>query len=204
MTTVRPERFPPLVKVQLPKHMGQVPGVYWVATQGFVDELASRLRGKRVLEVFAGNGFLAAHLAQAGVDIRATTIFSGHDAHERGIYFDVEEMRAEHAVLRYGPESDVLLMAWPTTTPAALHAALLWGPEKPLVFIGEMTDLAEGFLGGCATDEFFEFLQVEHRFASYRQGHAHEHAVVARLQLPSPSRKGDSDQPSAESRTSRT
>jgi 2-polyprenyl-3-methyl-5-hydroxy-6-metoxy-1,4-benzoquinol methylase len=67
------ERILPLVRAPLPKHFGRTPGVYWVATQGFVDELADHLRGKRVLEVFAGNGFLAAHLARAGVDIRATT-----------------------------------------------------------------------------------------------------------------------------------
>lgn len=181
------ERFPPLVKVPLPKHFGRVPGVYWGATQGFVDELADHLRGKRVLEVFAGNGYLAAHLAHAGVDIWATTLFSGHDAHERGIYFDVEEMRAEHAVLNHGPAADVLLMAWPTVTPSVLNAAMLWGCEKPLVFIGEMTDRSAGFLGGCATDEFFEFLQVEHHFLAYRSRHAHEHAVVARLSHPSAS-----------------
>ena len=185
--STRPERFPPLVKVLLPKYMGRVPGVYWVATQGFVDELASYLRGKRVLEVFAGNGFLAANLARAGVDIHSTTIFAGHDAHERGIYFDVEEMRAEHAVLRHGPAADVLLMAWPTVTPSALRAAMLWGHDKPLVYIGEITNHSTGFLGGCATDDFFEALLVERRFESYCSRHADEHAVVARLSHPSAS-----------------
>lgn len=181
------DRIPPLFRVPLPRYFGDVPGVYWAPTAGFVEELAAYLRGQRVLEVFAGNGFLAANLARAGVDIHATTIFAGHDAHERGIFFDVEEMRAEHAVLRHGPAADVLLMAWPTVTPSVLRAAMLWGHDKPLVYVGEITNHSTGFLGGCATDEFFEALAVERRFESYCRRHANEHAVVARLALPSAS-----------------
>lgn len=47
--------------------------VYWRDSPGFIDELANELNGMRVLEVFAGNGLLAALLAERGISITATT-----------------------------------------------------------------------------------------------------------------------------------
>lgn len=42
------------------------PGVFWKPNETFVTELADWLKGRRVLEVFAGNGFLASLLAKQG------------------------------------------------------------------------------------------------------------------------------------------
>lgn len=61
-----------------------------------------------------------------------------------------------------------------------LKAAKAWGPDKDIVFIGEVTDYAKNHLGGCATDEFFEAIQVSRKFESYR-GNLLEAAMVCRL-----------------------
>jgi hypothetical protein len=111
----------------------------------------------------------------------STTIFSGHDTHERGLYHPVVGCSAVEAVLDYGDSSEVLLVCWPTVTKAVLQAALLWGSGRPIVYIGEMTDYTKfGTGGGCATDEFFEHFEVTHRFTTYR-GNALESAVVGRI-----------------------
>jgi hypothetical protein len=168
-----------LTRLQLPDKLGRGPGTYWTPNTQFVDELAEFLGGKRVLEIFAGNGYLAGLLAARGVTIRATTRFSGHDAHERGVYYDVEEMDALSAVHNYGPDHDVLLVCWPTVTPAVLYAAEHWGPDRDLIFVGEVTDYSKGFLGGCATDEFYERMRFSKKFESYR-GNMLESALVGR------------------------
>lgn len=143
-------------------------GAWWRPSAPFIEELAHWMRPRgKVLEVGAGNGLLAAHLAARGVEVLATTRFSSHDAHELGLYFPVAECEATEAVLRYGAECDVLLLCWPTTSPAALHAARAWGSTRPIVFIGEVSSPEEGEFGGCATDEFFASVRVEDRFATY-------------------------------------
>jgi len=151
-------------------------------TPAFVDALAERLRGKSVLEVFAGNGTLAAELTRRGVDVVATTLFSGHDGHERGLRFPVVERDARAAVREFGRERDVLLMSWPTTTEAAAAAALEWGDERPIVFIGEVTrpELGLAGLGGCASDFFFEIAELQDEIAGYRGRGALDRAVVYR------------------------
>ncbi|MEJ6003723.1 hypothetical protein [Paucibacter soli] len=177
---VPPPRIPPLRYIPLPAAHARCPGVYWHASSAFLDELAAYLKGKRVLEVFAGNGYLAARLIEFGVSIRPTSKLTGHDAHERGLYTQVEELDAESAVKLYGRESDVLLMSWPTVTPAAFRAAQLWGRGRPICYIGEMTDYAAGRLGGCATDEFFAAIDVVYSFKSYR-GRDGDFAVICQL-----------------------
>lgn len=58
--------LPPLPKASEGRQ-GLPTGVFVHATQSFVESLAEKLAGRRVLEVFSGNGFLAAHLAQRGM-----------------------------------------------------------------------------------------------------------------------------------------
>lgn len=150
-------------------------------TPGFVDHLAGRLQGQRVLEIFSGNGYLASELRRRGVDIRPTTIFSGHDGHQYGMHCDVEEIDAIEAVKAHGTDSDVLLMAWPTTTVAAVKAVLEWGATKPIFYIGEVTDYAKRRLGGCATDHFFEAISVVDKIGGYEPKNALEQAIVVQL-----------------------
>jgi hypothetical protein len=171
-----------LPKRPLTKNISRGDGIWWTPNRAFIDELATFLRGKRVLEVFAGSGYLAAEMAASGVDILATTIFSGHDNHAMGLFHPVEEMSAETAVVTRGDGRDVLLFCWPTVTNAVLHASLLWGTDRDIVFIGEMPKPSWGMggLAGCATDEFFEAIEITHRFEKYA-GNALEAAVVCRI-----------------------
>lgn len=158
-------------------------GVFARHTRESLDALAERLRPFRVLEIFAGNGFLAAQLHARGVDILATTRFSSHDAHSMGLYFPVEPLEARSAIAAHGPDRDLLLLCWPTADEGALRACELWGPARPIAYIGETTDYARHWLGGCASDAFFErFIpQIELPY----QGNMIERAWLGALDEPS-------------------
>jgi 2-polyprenyl-3-methyl-5-hydroxy-6-metoxy-1,4-benzoquinol methylase len=71
--------------IPLPANFDEVQGVFFRPKDAFIEELAHKLRGARVLEIFAGNGYLAARLSKWGVDITATSILSSMDAHRLGI-----------------------------------------------------------------------------------------------------------------------
>lgn len=151
----------------LPAFHDEVRGLYWRPNDEFIDELVTALTGKKVLEIFAGNGYLAGILASRGIDIVATSILSGIDAHEYGVYHPVDDVNALNAVQKYGEGSDVLLMCWPMTTMQVTYAAEQWG-DRPIVFIGEYTDYSKDHLGGCATDEFFEGFTINSIFSTYQ------------------------------------
>jgi hypothetical protein len=159
------------------KHMG----TYWRPNAAFLEELADFLRGRKVLEVCAGNGLLAAHLAARGISVTATTILSGHDRHEAGLYHPVTELDAVSAVEDLGDEHDVLLVCWPLPTHAVVRAAARWGSERDIVYIGEVTDYTRHNLSGCATDEFFEHITVERPFSKYKTTNEMESAFVCRF-----------------------
>lgn len=159
-------------------------GRFFRGSTAFFDELAEALRGKRVLEIFAGNGLLAGFLATRGIAVTATSVLSGMDAHDRGFYHPVIEMNALEAVSQYGHEHDVLLLCWPTVNMMAIQAVREWTAMKnekdalaPIAYIGEVTDYAKNRLGGCATDEFFEEVIPDRRLLSY-EGNVLEQAFL--------------------------
>jgi hypothetical protein len=143
----------------------------------FIEQLTDYVRGRRVLEVFAGNGLLAKKLTDKGVSVKATSEFTGHDYHRLGFHHDVEELEAAAAVKRYSDESDILLMSWPPPTEHALRASILWGSERPIVFIGEVTKVETLQLGGCASDLFFELTDEDGAFDAY-EGNVFDRAAV--------------------------
>jgi hypothetical protein len=147
-------------------------------TEPFLDELADWIGGRRVLEVMAGNGLLASRLASRCVEIRATSLFQGHDGHERGLHHAVEEISAMGAIAAHGADADILLVSWPPASEALTKAITLWDSLKPIVFIGEVTDLVRNHLGGCASDAFFEVTEPRHRFERYESRNMLEQAVV--------------------------
>lgn len=83
------------------------------------------------------------------------------------------------AVAKHRDQSDVLLICWPVVTEEVLKAARLWG-DRPIVYIGEVTDYRKGHLGGCASDAFFEAIEHGQRFESYR-GNPLEVAMVCKV-----------------------
>lgn len=151
-------------------------------TPAFIDDLARRLKGKRVLEVYAGNGYLASLLRSRGVDMVATTLFSGHDGHEQGMLSEVINMNVVEAVATLGGDFDILLVSWPTTSEELLKATRLWG-AKPIVFIGEVYnhDLLHGGYAGCASDAFFLAVDTLENIESYEPRNRLEKACVFRL-----------------------
>lgn len=174
-TSARPATLP------LPDPSSPRPaGVFWRPNPDFLDELAAALRGRRVLEVFGGNGLLAAHLAARGVEVTCTTEFASHDAHELGLYHPVAPLDALDACGQLGDAHDVLLMCWPTTTWRAVAACDAFGPGRPIAYVGEFTDYAQNQLGGCATDEFFDRFETVRPIDSYR-GNSYEMAAIGRL-----------------------
>lgn len=156
----------------LPDACHNIPGVWWRPTPKFIEELAGALQGRRVLEVFAGNGLLAGLMAARGVDIVATSQFASMDGHVFGIFYPVIELDAISAVHQLGADRDLLLMCWPTVTLAAFKAAQLWSQvcDRDILFIGEFTDYSKNHLGGTATDEFFDAFVTTCTLASYGSG----------------------------------
>ncbi|MDB5930970.1 MAG: hypothetical protein JWR60_2677 [Polaromonas sp.] len=166
-----------------PESSTHVRGLFWRPNEAFIADLAAALEGQKVLEVFAGNGYLASVLTRRGVEVLATSLLSGMDAHSEGLYHPVVECDAVSAVQALGAGYDVLLMSWPTVTEQAFLAACLWG-DKPICFIGEVTCYATARLGGCATDRFFECFEPERTFASYH-GYDTEKAFIGKMAAPS-------------------
>lgn len=164
----------------LPLSQADRAGVFFQPHAEFLDELAQYLAGKRVLEVFAGNGLLAAHLAARKVSVTATSLFSGMDCSIKGVYHPVAELSAVEAAGKYRETHDVLLMSWPTVSEEAYWAARIMG--KPVVIIGEYTDYAQNHLGGCATDEFWARATTIKVFNTY-PGRIGEKAQVVELNL---------------------
>ncbi|MFM5295119.1 hypothetical protein ACEUAI_12935 [Aeromonas veronii] len=166
------------------------PFSFWRKSDAFINELSHYLRGKKVLEVFAGNGLLASLLSEKGINIISTSLFSEYDRSSIKKHYPVIEMDAITAIREYGVQSEVLLMVWPEATPIALHASLefsLMSHEPPhkreILFIGEKTDYSKNILGGCATDEFFEvFSTVKHSFKY--EGNRAEVAQVLTMGAP--------------------
>lgn len=152
---------------------------YWKYNPEFITEILGYLRRYKVLEIFAGNGYLASLLNEGGIHITSTTRFSSHDGHQFGMHFPVIEMEASQAIKEYGEQSDILLMSWPTVTEEVINAVRLWG-TKPFLFIGEITNYSKNELGGCATDRFFEETVFYKKFKTYR-GNYIEKAVMGRL-----------------------
>lgn len=146
---------------------------FWNEDPIFLHELSVYLKGKNVLEVFAGNGYLAKKLLEAGVNVRPTSIFKGYDRSDVKMYADVEEMTAKEAIQRYGEEADVLLMSWPEANHDALKAAIQFfktpeGGSKKLVYIGERTCYQKQQLGGCACDLFFTIFHTPEKSFNYK------------------------------------
>jgi len=156
------------------------PVSYGNFTDPFLDELVGIIGNRTVLEVFAGNGLLASKLASRGVDIIATSQFAGHDGHEIGLHHRVLEMDATEAVLTVGSNAEILLMSWPTADEGATKAALAWGADRPIIFIGEITQFDKGALGlgGCASDIFFQITVIERDIPAYEPRNFLERAVV--------------------------
>lgn len=143
--------------------------LFFYPSQPLIDSLSRFCAGKNVLECYAGRGHLSALLAEQGVSVHATSLRQGHDGSDTlGHVTEVESLSVAEAITTYRDWLEVLLVCWPTTVPDLERCLPLLPESTPIIFIGEVTDYTKRppFLGGCATDEFFEAVeeipQAEH------------------------------------------
>jgi len=133
--------------------------IFTFLSKGLIDEFTRLFKGKNVLEAYAGRGHVSALLHEQGINVKSTSLRQGHDGSSAlGHVFDVEDMDVVTAVHTYRDWMDCLLVCWPTTDPGLYKALNLLPLDVPIVFVGEVTDysVSPPFLGGCATDEFFD------------------------------------------------
>lgn len=144
-------------------------GMWGVIDMNWTGQLAAQIGNRRCLEVFAGRGWLSQALASHGVDIQATSRFSGHDGSQAGLVHDVIDMSAMSAVQMF--DFEVLIMCWPPATGDALKAAKearRLGRDFDIVFIGEPYSDLPYALSGTADDAFFEACEVVSELKAYR------------------------------------
>ena len=134
--------------------------MWTIVDLAWTQQLARTFGGLRVLEVMSGVGWLAKALRTHGVDVTATDRMDWRKDWAPNFgetVTEVEELSAPDAVAKYGATSDVLILAWPSSSDDA-NAAELWGSEKPIYYIGERP-------GGCTgSDRFFAGFVPETRF----------------------------------------
>lgn len=142
--------------------------IFGSLSKDLIDDLVEFCSGKNVLEAYAGRGHLSALLAEQGVAIKSTSLRQGHDGSEfLGHVFDVEELSVTEAVMKYGDWMDILIVCWPTTDTGMERVLPLLPKGVQIIFIGEITDYTckPPFLGGCATDAFFEGVEEVEGFS---------------------------------------
>jgi len=109
----------------------------------WLKELTKLCKKKKVLEVYAGGGWLAKYLHSKGIQILATDNyqFMAEGLYEREPIFPVQQMYTEHAIDLFQDNFSVLLMSWPPRNVEALN----W--QKDVIFIGNES---------CANTEFLD------------------------------------------------
>lgn len=125
-----------------------------VLTDESIEWMAERLRGHRVLEVGAGNGYLAMRLRQAGVQMDATDMSRLEDnlyALGNSYHTDVEIMEAGRAIEFFEPSA--LIWSWPVPETAS-GRALQSFHGRLFIYIGEQHS-------GCTGGPLFEQIITE-------------------------------------------
>ena len=124
--------------------------------------LSGFLKGKRVLEIMAGNGLLSCLLQEHGAKVIATDIApdksNDYISMRNGNFTDVMKMDALSAIRRFGSQIDVILCSWPPQGEEVVLKALEtfqhMKPDGFMIYIGEWKG------GFNATDSFFERIEI--------------------------------------------
>ena len=127
-------------------------GLWTIVDQIWTKKLAKWIGDRKCLEIMAGGGWLSKALSEHGIDIIATDNKSWDDAqHNKIIYvYSVEKIDAVKAVKKH-KDRDILLVSWPPyESEVVCEACHIWGPDRPIVYIGE------GYGGCCAPEEFWK------------------------------------------------
>ena len=138
-----------------PRSEAQRLGMYALVTTPFAAALAQWIGDRTVLEIMSGVGWLAKALTQQGTTIIATDSykwFRRPESHRWKFVHPIRCFRADTAVRRF-PEADVLIVSWPWMDRDVCVACEAWGPDRPILYIGESED-------GCtACTEFFSHFE---------------------------------------------
>ena len=122
-------------------------------SNSFLDILSDEFRGKKIIEVGSGSGWLAHNLQKKGIDIVATDINVQKNSYGFVEKFtDVLEVDSKEFIKNNN--YDCILMSWPDySTSFAYNILKNMKINKTLIYIGES-------YGGCtADDNFFDLLE---------------------------------------------
>jgi len=138
-------------------------------TQEVANDMANFLLGKRVLEVCAGNGYIAKCITDINSDMKSNVKFictdnyswEGNEADTdtsfgnwSNHFYPVEKLDSVEAINKYHNEIDFVMVSWPPYSEPVAYEILKKCIEYklPLIYIGEDW-------GGCTGDDrFFELI----------------------------------------------
>lgn len=114
-------------------------GMWAIVTVKFAKDLAGWIGNRKVLEIMAGRGWLAKALQEQGVDVLPTDNNSWNDRHDAcHDLVPIVRLGALAAVRHLSSDRDILLVSWPPYDKTAIsYACSAWGPERPIIYIGE-------------------------------------------------------------------
>lgn len=130
--------------------MGYVETTSWyLLSQETAQVLATFLKGKKVVEVGAGTGYLAAHMRNLGVwSYKAYDNHSTHYTEDAANYGVISGDALEVNLAKY----DIVVMCWPPYNhPFGEQIVKRLQPGQILVYQGEVS-------GCCGTDMMFDLL----------------------------------------------
>ena len=144
-------------------------GIFAIPTCAWLRPLATKLKGKKCLEIMAGRGIVSLALKKLGVDVVTTDNMSWSegkfkcgDKMKTSLLnnVSVEKLSAKDAVDKY--DADVLICCWPPDSVAYntdfLDACIQFMKKNPS---GKIIYVGEGETGCCASYEFFEHFDIE-------------------------------------------
>lgn len=142
---------------------------YGLANAGWLDQLSEFLKGKKVVEVMAGNGILSGYLQCKGINIIPTdnnswglSELSHSFAFSNVCFYQytlIENISAVDAIKKYGLTVDYILMSWPPYEDDVAYNVLQIlrsvNPKAQIIYIGE-------YNGCCANKKFFSAIENVH------------------------------------------
>jgi hypothetical protein len=159
-------------------------GMYAVLTAGVLDRLAEYLKGKKVLEVMAGAGWLAKGLSDRGITVKSTDDFSWEGYLDWKRVFPIEQLDVSEAVDKYMANYDVLIVSWPHYIAKNLIRVMQQLPEgTPVVYIGE------GAGGCCAGEKFFDYFEEESGMPIFQWPGMYDYISIGKKVTPCQTKK---------------
>lgn len=124
-----------------------------VVSERLISSLSESLRGRSVIEVGAGTGFLSKKLQDSGIDVHATDAkpFNESQYGFGKTHTEIEIIDGASAIARR--HYDDVILSWPSySTEFATETLLAMKPGQRLHYCGE------GYGGCTASDSFFDLL----------------------------------------------